>query len=117
MIEARINSVVQRIKEKRKDDNDSLRCLATQLGEDILHANHYLIIGIKEIVIQRLMSSIRDHKSGRINLREDELSEAYNLRSQLFGEIARVLVLVDSEGTDWMQKLESIQNEAKNIQT
>lgn len=116
MIEARISSLVQSIKERREGDNDSLLCLSKSLEKDNLHANHYLIIGIKEIIIQRLVSSIRDHKSGKISLKENELSKAYKLRSQLFEEVAHVLVLVDSEGTDWIKKLETIQNETKNIQ-
>ena len=111
MIEARINSAVKLIKEKRDGDNESLLCLAAQLEQDSLHANHYLIVGIKEIVIQRLMSSLRNHKSGKLILEEEELLEAYQLRSKLFEEVARVLVLVDSEGTDWMKKLKDIQND------
>merc|ERR1712110_1172570 len=53
-----INSAVKLIGANRDGDNDLLLETVTTL-EVSLHQNHYLIIGLKEIIIQRLMRNIR----------------------------------------------------------
>ena len=53
-----VNSAVKIIGTKRDEDNEVL--LETiEILEQTLHQNHYLIIGLKEIIIQRLMRNIR----------------------------------------------------------
>ena len=56
-----INSAVKLIGANRDGDNDLLLETVTTL-EVSLHQNHYLIIGLKEIIIQRLMRNIRKQK-------------------------------------------------------
>ena len=56
-IQGKLKGVLDVIAENRNEDNQSLLTVMSQL-EDSLHPNHYLILGIKEIIIQRLMRSI-----------------------------------------------------------
>ena len=56
-----INSAVKLIGANRDGDNALLLETITTL-EVSLHQNHYLIIGLKEIIIQRLMRNIRKQK-------------------------------------------------------
>ena len=39
------------------------------------------------------------------------LIESYSLRTKLFEHFAQVLHMVDSEGTDWLNKLQSVKDE------
>ena len=67
MIEEKMNSVLRRVKSRRDDDNESLLELTLEL-EQVLHRNHYIIIGIKEIIFQRLSQKIRQqHKVESLN--------------------------------------------------
>ena len=106
MIEEKMNSVLRRVKSRRDDDNESLLELTLEL-EQVLHRDHYIIIGIKEIIFQRLSQKIRQqHKV-------DSLDEVYQLRTRMFEDIASVLHKVDSKGTDWLLKLDKIKLEEK----
>ena len=106
MIEEKMNSVLRRVKSRRDDDNESLLELTLEL-EQVLHRDHYIIIGIKEIIFQRLSQKIRQqHKV-------ESLDEVYQLRTRMFEDIASVLHKVDSKGTDWLPKLDKIKLEEK----
>ena len=53
-----VNAAVKIIGTKRDESNEVL--LETiEILEQALHQNHYLILGLKEIIIQRLMTNIR----------------------------------------------------------
>ena len=54
------------IAENRHEDNQSLMKVISLL-EKSLHPNHYLILGIKEIIIQRLMQSIVSSKFNKVS--------------------------------------------------
>ena len=53
-----VNSALKIIGTKRDENNEVLLETIEKL-EQALHHNHYLIIGLKEIIIQRLMRNIR----------------------------------------------------------
>ena len=97
-----VNSAVKIIGAKRDENNEVLLETIESL-EQALHQNHYLIMGLKEIIIQRLMRNIRK-KTGN-------LIESYSLRTKMFDHVARVLHMVDSEGTDWLNKLQKVKDE------
>ena len=52
-----IRAALDLIAQKRNAVNDELLEVVTKL-EKMLHPNNYLILGVKEIIIQRLMKSI-----------------------------------------------------------
>lgn len=57
LVQSKLKLVLDVIAENRHEDNQSLMKVISLL-EKSLHPNHYLILGIKEIIIQRLMQSI-----------------------------------------------------------
>ena len=57
LVQSKLKLVLDVIAENRHEDNLSLMKVISLL-EKSLHPNHYLILGIKEIIIQRLMQSI-----------------------------------------------------------
>ena len=56
-----MNDVLDIIANKRHENNQMMLKVISEL-ESVLHPNHYLILGIKEIVIQRLMKKIVNSK-------------------------------------------------------
>ena len=52
-----VKNALDVIADKRNSSNEQLLEVVTEL-EKILHPNNYIILGVKEIVIQRLMKSI-----------------------------------------------------------
>ena len=124
-VQERLRAVLETIARRRDEDNTALVEVISSLGT-VLHPNHYLILGIKEIIIQRLMLSIAKSKHqntvGRIYLlniiiichfmiSEESVIEEYKLRTEMFSHVASVLQLVDSKGTGWLQRLELIKKE------
>ena len=127
-VQERLRAVLETIARRRDEDNTALVEVISSLGSS-LHPNHYLILGIKEIIIQRLMLSIAKSKHqntvGRIYLlniieiiiichfmiSEESVIEEYKLRTEMFRHVASVLQLVDSKGTGWLQRLELIKKE------
>ena len=65
-IQSKLKGVLDVIAENRNEDNQSLLTVISLL-EESLHPNHYLILGIKEIIIQRLMRSIVSSKSKKVS--------------------------------------------------
>merc|ERR1711971_1008497 len=94
-----IRDVLESIKTGRQAGNSTILNLVSELGQTRLHPNHYLLLGLKEIVIQRLMCVV---KQG--NVQGEKLIEALTLRSQVFNEVAEVLEMVDSKGAGWLEK-------------
>ena len=127
-VQERLRAVLETIARRRDEDNTALVEVISSLGT-VLHPNHYLILGIKEIIIQRLMLSIAKSKHqntvGRIYLlniieiiiichfmiSEESVIAEYKLRTEMFSHVASVLQLVDSKGTGWLQRLELIKKE------
>ena len=68
-IQNKLKVILDIIAKNRYKDNQSLLKVVSML-EKSLHPNHYLILGIKEIIIQRLMQSISSYK-----LRKDSGAE------------------------------------------
>ena len=60
-VQERLRAVLETIARRRDEDNTALVEVISSLGT-VLHPNHYLILGIKEIIIQRLMLSIAKSK-------------------------------------------------------
>ena len=60
-VQERLKTVLETIARRRDEDNTALVEVISSLGT-VLHPNHYLILGIKEIIIQRLMLSIAKSK-------------------------------------------------------
>merc|ERR1719222_1154052 len=54
-----IREVLESIKAGRQAGNSTILNLVSELGQTSLHPNHYLLLGLKEIVIQRLMCVVR----------------------------------------------------------
>ena len=128
-VQERLQAVLETIARRRDEDNTALVEVISSLGT-VLHPNHYLILGIKEIIIQRLMLSIAKSKHqntvGRIYLlniiiichfmiSEESVIEEYKLRTEMFSHVASVLQLVDSKGTGWLQRLELIKKEEDDV--
>ena len=128
-VQERLRAVLETIARRRDEDNTALVEVISSLGT-VLHPNHYLILGIKEIIIQRLMLSIAKSKHqntvGRIYLlniiiichfmiSEESVIEEYKLRTEMFSHVASVLQLVDSKGTGWLQRLELIKKEEDDV--
>ena len=131
-VQARLRAVLETIARRRDEDNQALVEVISSLGT-VLHPNHYLILGIKEIIIQRLMLSIAKSKHqntvGRIYLlniieiiiicnfmiSEESVIAEYKLRTEMFSHVASVLQLVDSKGTGWLQRLELIKKEEDDV--
>ena len=131
-VQERLRAVLETIARRRDEDNTALVEVISSLGSS-LHPNHYLILGIKEIIIQRLMLSIAKSKHqntvGRIYLlniieiiiichfmiSEESVIEEYKLRTEMFSHVASVLQLVDSKGTGWLQRLELIKKEEEDV--
>ena len=65
LVQSKLKGVLDVIAENRHEDNQSLLKVISLL-EKSLHPNHYLILGIKEIIIQRLMQSINASKSKKV---------------------------------------------------
>ena len=61
MVKEKMNDVLDIIANKRHENNQMMLKVISEL-ESVLHPNHYLILGIKEIVIQRLMKKIVNSK-------------------------------------------------------
>ena len=61
MVKDKINDVLDIIAKNRNEDNPRMLTVISDL-EEVLHPNHYLILGLKEIVIQRLMKRIAKSK-------------------------------------------------------
>ena len=131
-VQERLRAVLETIARRRDEDNTALVEVISSLGT-VLHPNHYLILGIKEIIIQRLMLSIAKSKHqntvGRIYLlniieiiiichfmiSEESVIAEYKLRTEMFSHVASVLQLVDSKGTGWLQRLELIKKEEDDV--
>ena len=131
-VQERLRAVLETIARRRDEDNTALVEVISSLGSS-LHPNHYLILGIKEIIIQRLMLSIAKSKHqntvGRIYLlniieiiiichfmiSEESVIAEYKLRTEMFSHVASVLQLVDSKGTGWLQRLELIKKEEDDV--
>jgi len=111
-IQAVMKLVLDDIAKHRDEENDALLTLIKK-QEELVHPNHYLIMGIKEIIIQRLMMIIREHSSGSSEIPPDELLAAYKLRTTLFRDVATVLQAVDSVGAGWGEKLDKMIAEEK----
>ena len=79
--------------------------------EEVLHPNHYLINGIKEIIIQRLMLAIKEYNADMSKVAPEKVVAAYKLRTRMFRDIATVLEVVDSVGAGWLGKLEKMKAE------
>jgi len=110
LVQSKLKGVLDVIAENRQEDNQSLLKVISLL-EKSLHPNHYLILGIKEIIIQRLMQSINASKSKKVL--DENFIEDLRLRTEIFSHVANVLKMVDSKGTNWEQRLESFQIEEK----
>merc|ERR1712080_366266 len=107
-IQAVMRDALDQIAARRDGSTDSLLDLGTQLGSTLLHPNHYLIIGIKESIIQRQRCIIRKGNSN------DEVhAAAVDLRNRLFREVATVLELVDSKGAGWLEKANKMDKEER----
>ena len=104
-----VKDVVEQIEAKKNSSNTDLINLIDDLAGSILHPNHYLLIGIKEMLLQRLMWSI-NIKTIYTGLKNEDKIKNLELRTKLFGEVVDVLVLVDSPGADiqWKKKLEKM---------
>ena len=131
-VQERLRALLETIARRRDEDNQALVEVISSLGT-VLHPNHYLILGIKEIIIQRLMLSIAKSKHqntvGRIYLlniieiiiicnfmiSEESVIAEYKLRTEMFSHVASVLQLVDSKGTGWLQRLELIKKEEDDV--
>jgi len=103
-----IRDVLESIKTGRQAGNSTILNLVSELGQTSLHPNHYLLLGLKEIVIQRLMCVVRQ---GEVH--GEKLIDALQLRSQVFNEVAEVLEVVDSKGAGWLEKAAKMEEEAK----
>jgi len=110
-IQTKIKQALDEIAKYRDNDNDALLSVVTNL-EKQLHHNHYLILGVKEIIIQRLMKSIAKAKK---NSKTESLLQEYHLRSEMFAHFASVLQVVDSDGTGWLSRLEKIKDEEEKF--
>ena len=62
--------------------------------EEVLHPNHYLINGIKEIIIQRLMLAIKEYNADMSKVAPEKVVAAYKLKTRMFRDIATVLEVV-----------------------
>ena len=131
-VQERLRAVLGTIARRRDEDNTALVEVISSLGT-VLHPNHYLILGIKEIIIQRLMLSIAKSKHqntvGRkyllniieiiiichFMISEESVIAEYKLRTEMFSHVASVLQLVDSKGTGWLQRLELIKKEEDDV--
>lgn len=82
-------------------------------NSQILHPNHYLTIGIKELLVQRLINQLRIDQTSETGLRGKERLETLRLRTKLFSEIADVLEKVDSVGETWRSKVDKMEKELK----
>jgi len=103
-----IRDVLVKIKAGREAGNQTILNLVTELGQTRLHPNHYLLLGLKEIVIQRLMSTVRQG-----DVHGEKLIEALTLRSDVFQEVAEVLEMVDSVGAGWLEKSAKMREDAQ----
>lgn len=101
-----VRTALDRITVVREQDNMAILALAEELGQTSLHPNHYLLLGLKEIVVARLMGAVRGG-----NLEGEALAEAILLRSRVFREVAEVLELVDSKGAGWLSKAAKLEEE------
>merc|ERR1712106_167066 len=106
--------VLDNIAKHRDDDNEALMILIKK-QEEVLHPNHYLIMGVKEIIIQRLMVAIREYNSETSKAAPEEMLAAYKLRTILFKDVAKVLQEVDSVGAGWLEKLDKIVAEEQDV--
>ena len=107
-----MKTVLEDIAKHRDEDNESLLNLIKK-QEELVHPNHYLIMGIREIIIQRLMKMIREDSSGISTIPPADILAAYKLRTEMFREVATVLQVVDSVGAGWLEKLEKMEAEEK----
>ena len=124
-----MNDVLDLIAKNRNEDNQVLLKVISDL-EQILHPNHYLILGMKEIVIQRLMKSIANSKRKEslgikrnswcdidilhiisFTFTDSSTLADYKLRTDLFSHVAMVMQMVDSKGSGWLARLEMIRQE------
>eukprot|EP00092_Neocalanus_flemingeri_P014061 GFUD01015169.1.p1 GENE.GFUD01015169.1~~GFUD01015169.1.p1 ORF type:complete len:507 (+),score=138.21 GFUD01015169.1:76-1521(+) len=107
--------VLDNIATHRNDDNEGLlNLIKTQ--EEVLHPNHYLIMGVKEIIIQRLMVAISGyHSNSTSSASSEQMLADYKLRTVLFRDVATVLEEVDSVGAGWMEKLGRMMVEEQEI--
>ena len=106
-VQSVMKMVLDDIGKHRDEDNDSLLNVIKK-QEEFVHPNHYLINGVKEIIIQRLMMTIREYNSGRSKSSPEEILAAYKLRTSLFRDVATVLQTVDSVGAGWLEKLQKM---------
>jgi len=102
--------VIDRIGDKRHSSNQELINLIDELSGTVLHKNHYLLIGIKEILLQRMIIIIGSNIIFNKHSNEDKVT-FLELRTRLFTEIVQVLAKVDSPGAPWSQKLEKMKKE------
>jgi len=105
-----VKEVIDQIGDKRNSSNEELISLILELSGSKLHPNHYLLIGIKEILLQRMMWCI-NNKTNYAGLSHKEKVDCLELRTKLFSEIVEILTLVDSKGAPWKEKLEKMRRE------
>jgi len=105
-----MKQILDQIAENRHSSNENLLELIEKLSGKVVHKNHYLLIGIKEILLQRLMWSI-NKQTIYTNLTTEDKIKFLTLRTQLFREVVDILAVVDSPGAPWKQKLEKMETE------
>jgi len=93
------------IRKQRDESSKDLAGLISRLEERV-HPNHYLILGVKEIIIQRCMEALKD-----LDLSPEEKLDLKATRNVLFRSIAEVLEKVDNPGAGWMEKVKKMETE------
>ena len=81
--------------------------------KSLLHPNHYLILGLKEIIIQRLMVTIKEKADEKPS---EEILNIFKLRNSLFTDVAKILDKVDSPGAAWLKKLNKMISEEEQYE-
>jgi len=112
-----IKSVTDDIAANREKENTILLNLIDKYADRVLHRNHYLLIGVKEVVLQRLMRSTAK-LTGDCDLTAEERKkriELLELRTRLFEEIVAVVSVVDSPGAPWQHKLQRMREEESRL--
>lgn len=111
-----IKGVTDDIGANREQSNQQLLGLITKYGDKVLHRNHYLLLGIKEVVLQRLMAVLAS-KDRFSALPAEEKLFTLQTRTRLFREIVDLLKIVDSPGAPWVQKLEKMERDELALRT
>jgi len=109
-----VQAVIQDIGDNREENNSLLMALIQKYSGSVLHPNHYLLLGIKEIILQRLMV-VLNNKQIYARLCDQQKLETLTLRTQLFREIVEILVVVDSPGAPWALKLVQMEEQEQAL--